>query len=170
MNPTPAPIPEDFGNPWMANLTEIGLPDPVPWWPPAPGWYVVAGLLVLGLLWQAWRLLHRWQANAYRREALSELRDIEASGVDALVRLPALLKRSALSAYPRAAVASLSGDAWLGFLDGCLGTTDFTRGPGRPLAELAYDPAAAARLSGSDVRSLVRLAQRWVRRHQRVSP
>ena len=84
------------------------------------GWCV----LVLLLLWLGWRFWKRWQANAYRREALRELGEIET----APERLPELLKRVALVAYPRAEVAELSGDAWLGFLDGTLGSTDFTSG------------------------------------------
>ena len=155
-------LPDDFGNPWMANLEEIELPESVPFVPETVGWTLLAGVLVLVLLWLAWRLLKRWRADAYRREALRELGQIESTSPEGL---PELLKRVALAAYPRTQVAELSGEAWLGFLDGTLGTTDFTRGVGRVLPDLAYDPAAAGRMTSQETRDLFSLASQWIRKH-----
>jgi hypothetical protein len=115
-------LPEDFGNPWMANLEEIELPEPVPFTFETPGWYLVAGY--------------------------SEL-----------------LKPTALVAYPRAQVADLCGDEWLGFLDRSLGTTRFSRGVGRSLVELTYNPAAT-RLSETETRELSGLVGRWIAGHR----
>lgn len=154
-------LPEEFGNPWMSNLEEIELPERVPFTPEAIGWYLLAGLLVLLLLWVGWRFWKRWRANAYRREALTELRGIEPTPE----RLPELLKRVALVAYPRARVAELSGDAWLVFLDGTLGTTAFTSGIGRWLPELAYGPGAASRMGQKEKKDLLVLARRWIQKH-----
>lgn len=159
-------LPEDFGNPRMANLEEIELPESVPFTPETIGWYLLAGVLLLAVLWLAWRLLKRWQADAYRREALRELGEIENKSPE---RLPELLKRVALVAYPRTQVAELSGDAWLGFLDGTLGTTEFSRGAGRVLPDLAYDPVAASAMSGEDTRNLFTLARRWIQKHHAVT-
>jgi hypothetical protein len=154
-------LPAEFGNPWMSNLEEIELPERVLFTPETIGWYLLAGALALGLLWVGWRFWRRWRANAYRREALAELKEIET----APERLPALLKRVALVAYPRAQVAELSGDAWLGFLDGTLGTTDFSSGSGHWLPELAYDPGAADRISQKERKDLFVLARRWIQKH-----
>ena len=158
-------LPDEFGNPWMANLEEIELPEPVPFTPETVGWTLLAGVLLLVLLWLVWRLLKRWQADAYRREAAKELQEIENSGPEGL---PELLKRVALAAYPRTQVAELSRDAWLGFLDGTLGTTDFTQGVGRVLPDLAYDSAAAGRMTSQETRELFGLSKRWIRSHRRV--
>ena len=154
-------LPEDFGNPWMSNLEEIQIPQRISFTPETIGWYLLAGGLVLILLWLAWRGWRRWRANAYRRRALEELTVIESPA-----RLSELLKRVALAAYPRTNVAGLYGEAWLGFLDRTLGTTDFTHGAGRPLADLAYDPAAAGRLSEQERNALSGLARRWIVRHR----
>ena len=168
--------PDDFGNPWMANLTEIGSPEPIPWWPPAPGWYVLAGVLASGLLWIVWRLVRRWRANAYRREALARLDVVEKRALaaeshrTALTELPVLLKQTALAAYPRAPVASLTGVEWLGFLDGTLGDTGFTRGPGRSLISLAYAPSAPLDFGDEETVALLALSRRWIQRHRRVLP
>lgn len=164
-------VPEDFGNPWMSNLEEIGLPDPMPFTPQTAGWYLLAGLVVLMVVWFAWRLFKRWKADAYRREALRELSEIEGLvGGDstrpaALRSLPELLKRVALAAYPRSRVAELSGAAWLGFLDGTVGSTEFTRGAGRRLPDLAYDPRAAATISQAESKDLISLVGAWIRHH-----
>lgn len=154
-------LPEDFGNPWMSNLEEIELPEPVPFTFETPGWYLVAGLALVVGLWLAWRLWKRWQADAYRRVALEEL-----AKLDSPVGLPELLKRTALVAYPRAEVANLYGDSWLGFLDGTLGTTAFTQGAGRRLPDLAYSTGSRADMSTEEVKELFELARRWVRRHR----
>jgi hypothetical protein len=168
MTPTPVPTAaaEEFGNPWMANLTEIGTPDPVGWWPPAPGWYLLAGLLALIVLRLAWRRFRRWQSNAYRRDAVRELRTIAESGASGLSDLPELLKRVALVAYPRSDVAALSGDAWLHFLDRTLDTVEFSQGAGRLLPDLAYTSPA---LGDREVRALIDLSRTWITRHTTVT-
>ena len=47
----------DPGN--LQNLNDIVLPVPAHWWPPAPGWYVLAGLLLAVLALLALRWLRR---------------------------------------------------------------------------------------------------------------
>ena len=164
-------LPEEFGNPWMSNLQEIELPESVPFTPEAVGWYALAGLLLLGLLWIACRLWRRWREGAYRREAQRELSELAnltrgtSTRSRALQGLPVLLKRVALVAYPRTEVARLSGDAWLGFLDEASGSTDFTRGVGRLLPVLAYDVASASRITEAEASGLFSLAGRWIRGH-----
>ena len=41
---------EIFGSDRMWGLKELDLPEPVSWWPQTPGWYVLAALLVVGVL------------------------------------------------------------------------------------------------------------------------
>jgi hypothetical protein len=61
----------------LENLFDVVVPPPVPWWPPAPGWFVVGGV-VLGLVfWTVWRVWRRWRAAAYRRAALAEWRQLK---------------------------------------------------------------------------------------------
>jgi hypothetical protein len=79
--------------------------------------------------------------------------------------LPALVKRTALMAFPRQQVASLSSTAWLEFLDRTGHTDAFTRGRGQLLPVLAYDPHAASRLASQDMAALFRVVSTWIRRH-----
>lgn len=154
----------------LDRLQDIVTPPPVPWWPPAPGWHL-AGAAALALVgWLARRAWARWRAAAYRRAALAELRAIEARAADdaqraAAVRdLPALVKRTALAAFPRATVASLSGDAWLRFLDRTGRTDAFTAGRGRVLGALAYDPRAAE-LDAAAAAELCAAVRGWIGTH-----
>lgn len=165
-------LPEDFGNPWMSNLREIDLPEPVPMTPQTFGWWVLLALVLAACAALVVRALRRRRANAYRREALRRLDELEtaaaapSSRAAALADLATLVKRTALSAYPRARVASLTGRSWLAFLDGTLGTTEFSSGPGRRLPDFAYSSGAAGHANDGDVRALLALTRRWIRDHR----
>ena len=100
----------------LDNLSDIAIPPPVSWWPLAPGWWVVIGITVIVIAVAAWKVWIRWQANAYRRAALDELG--KAKTVSAIAEL---LKRTALAAFPRTDVASLSGPAWCQWLSDTMG-------------------------------------------------
>jgi len=156
----------------LEGLHAIVLPAPVSWLPQTIGWYAVLTLL-LGLgTWIGYRIRRRHRANRYRGLALVRLDEIErllATGdrVAALAELPELVKRTALEAYPRAQVASLSGDEWLSFLDRSYDGTSFTDGPGRLLPKLAYDPPAeTGRPDSDEIRGLTNLLRRWIRHHE----
>lgn len=155
----------------LDNLFDIVTPPAVPWWPLAPGWFVVGGaavVLVIRLAWWAWKC---WRGAAYRRAALAEWQQLKTRAADleerkaALRQLPELIKRTALAAFPRDEGASLTGTAWLQFLD-CTGRTDaFTRGRGQLLSELAYDPRLSAQLDSAAVEELFGVVRRWIRMH-----
>jgi len=164
-------IPDPYS---LDNLRDIVEPASIPWWPPAPGvWLLLALVAVwlvtgLGLWWVHWR------RQAYRRAGLRELYEITArldaapERATALVDLAALLKRVALVAYAREHVAALSGDAWLTFLDRTGGTSRFTTGPGAVLAEASSRPGRAATLDATQVKALVATAHDWIQRHREL--
>ena len=155
----------------LENLFDIVIPSPVPWWPPAPGWSVVIGVVVVVALWSAWRMWRRWRAAAYRRAVLAEWRRLKTQAADparreaALRHLPALVKRTALAAFPREEVASLSGTEWLRFLDRTGHTNAFTHGRSQLLPQLAYDPRAVAQLDSATVEELLNVIHRWIHGH-----
>ena len=97
----------------LQNLHDIVTPGPLPWWPPAPGWYVLIAAVAIALLILLWKVWRHWLDNRYRGEALRELAKIgEGRPVGGLREAPELLKRAALSAWPRETVASLVGQDW----------------------------------------------------------
>jgi len=143
----------------LDRLHDLVLPPPIPWWPPAPGWRWLIAFAAWAIVWLAARAFSRWRKNVYRREALALLRQPSAS----LASLPELVKRTALSAYPRESVASLTGDSWLAFLDRTGNTKAFTQGPGRRLVDLAYTPDAE--MPESERTELVAAVGQWIERH-----
>ena len=141
----------------LDKLHDFYQPPAPPWTPQTVGWYVVFAIIGLLLMWCVVHLIHRWNANRYRREALRELTLAPADGISAL------LKRAALSAWPREKVAPLSGDAWLSFLSTTSSDDSFQRSPGNRLEEIALRPAA---LSSEDEEGLRKIAEHWIRRHR----
>lgn len=147
----------------MIELQEIPLPPAPPWTPQTAGWAVVAALALAALAWGSWRAWRRYRANAYRRDALRELAEIERAGELSL--LPALLKRCALAIAPRDQVASLSGDPWLAWLDARCPAAGFSAAPGRTLLGIAY-ASRDARVDADQAGALLRAARTWVRGHR----
>ena len=99
----------------------------------APGWYLLAGLLVILAIYFFVQSLRRYLKNAYRREALKQLTKIEmGAGQKSDGKLRAtmlLLKGLAIQSFGREPMASLHGSDWLDFLEGS--------GKGTPFREYA---------------------------------
>ncbi|HMQ95081.1 MAG TPA: DUF4381 domain-containing protein [Amaricoccus sp.] len=154
MNEDGAPAPTTLID-LLHELVEPAEPPPVTMTPQTWGWAVLAVLLALALAWLAWRAWRRWRANAYRRAALAEL----AAAGDDPVAIAGILRRTALAAWPRERVASLTGRDWLAFLD-ATGGGGFAGGPGAALAVAPYRDDAVP------VPGLGEAAALWVRRHR----
>jgi hypothetical protein len=156
----------------LDRLHDIIAPPPVPWWPPAPGWYWVLGFLLLLLLILALRAFRHWQRNRYRREALIEWHrlagqlDRPETRIAALTAMSVLLKRTALSAFPRAEVASLTGPAWLAFLDRTTAAPPFSKITGDLLERIAYSSIDAAEPSVTQAHDAAFIVRHWITRHQ----
>lgn len=133
----------------LSNLRDIVVPPPVSFWPPAPGWWIVGAACVVAAGLAIAALVRRHRRNAYRREALRALETAEAADISAI------LKRAALAAFPREQVASLSGSAWLAFLDRT-GGTHFAQ---TALAALPYGGTG-------DREAILAEARRWIARHR----
>ncbi len=143
----------------LQDLNPIVVPDPVGWWPLAPGLQAVLVLLALAVLVLAWRRWLAWRDDRYRREALREL-----AAMTDLAGLPSLLKRAALSAFPRDRVAALHGAAWHRFLDESAELEAFVPRCGAALDRLAYGGGAP---DTDDARALREAARAWLEQHRR---
>jgi len=156
----------------LKNLYDIISPEPISWLPPAPGWYVsgvIALYLIVSLCLRRFKI---WRENKYRREALAELNRLADQAKNrqqretALRALPVLLKRTALAAFRRNAVASLYGRDWLEFLDKTGSVNTFSQGIGRLLPDLSYRSSAAIEnVSSDEIAELVSLMWAWIKRH-----
>jgi hypothetical protein len=144
-------------NPALEKLHGFYQPTPPAWTPQTIGWYALFSILVMSLLWVAARMIRSWLGNRYRRQALKEL--VAASPN----QFSALLKRTALAAWPREKIASLSGDAWLKFLNEVAPSDIFQRAPGNRIEEIAFHQGV---VSIEDEKALRLLTAEWIRRHR----
>ncbi|MEH6873013.1 MAG: DUF4381 domain-containing protein [Candidatus Competibacter sp.] len=161
----------------LDRLHDIIVPAPAPWWPPAPGWYWVLGLMVVMLLAALIAGLIRRQHNRYRREALAELARHEMALQNAELRSPALLslaellKRTAVTAFPREDVATLTGLKWFEFLDDTARGSRFRDALGATLENAIYDPRTADTLDPQRLHSVVEAIRHWIKFHDtRLEP
>ena len=155
----------------LQNLNDIVLPAPVAWWPLASGWYFLLGILFVALAWFGYRALQLWIKNRYRRAALTELRRL-AEGIQntenrasSLRQLPVLLKRTALSAYPRHQVASLSGGDWYGFLNSQLKVPAFTGTTTGLLDDISYSTGDLTMVDSQATKALLDTIEHWLKHH-----
>lgn len=160
----------------LSQLADIHLPDAVTLWPPAPGWWVLAALVLVALAFLCRQQLRRLLVRRRMNNALGELEqayhtwrlraeqgdDTNQAGLDLLYGFNAVLKRVALAYCPQsgsqAEVPRLTGEAWLQFLDRTGETTDFTAGAGQALGHGTYQPVFNA-----DAEGLHALCRRWIR-------
>ena len=148
----------------LSNLNPIVVPDPVPFWPPASGWYVLAAILLALLAWYVIRAIQRYRRNRYRREALAELGRLGQEQTPESIRaVPSLLKRTALAAFPRRSVAPASGAEWLRFLENTAPGAQFEHGAGALLEKAAY---GSAELDGPELSTLFAAVESWIRQHR----
>lgn len=131
-------------DPTQLPLRDIHLPEPVSWWPLAPGWWILMFVCVVALCLLSWQVKRRRAQSAARRHALRQL--------DALTReyeehrdtvafsqsVSALLRRTMLAYAPRSEIAGLTGERWLAWLDQGMSQPVFQTGAGRKLLEMPY--------------------------------
>ena len=154
---TPASVPS-------LQLRDIHVPGAAPLWPPAPGWWVVAFVILALLAWagaDAWR---RHRLHRERRRVMDALAELEADFTrdrsnERLARIALLMRRLALSRYPRERVAGLTGAAWLRFLDESGGNGQFANGAGRVLAAAPYQRSVPHDM---DIEGFAALVRAWV--------
>ena len=155
--------PQDAG--LLSQLRDIhGAPE-APWWPPAPGWWILAGIAIL-VLFMILRRIRAAYRIRQRKNRLLGLLDTMGGDVDPgtnpqayVSSLNRILKIVAIRAFPGEHCAALQGDSW-------------TRFVGEKLAENA-DAAHLAVLSSGpyepvpafDAAALDCLARDWIRKY-----
>lgn len=154
----------------LQSLHDIAVPPPISWMPQTWGWVVVGVVLLAAALAAALFWLRRYRANAYRRAAVGALAAIGEDVRNPVTRyrglqaLATLLKRTALSAWPRTNVASLSGDDWVGFMEAH--ERSLADGLARLLDDVEYQaPGKVETIPPSTCDEVVVAARRWIERH-----
>jgi hypothetical protein len=159
------PLPETFGNYALDDFIEVVSPAAVSWLPQTSGWWWLSAALLLTLLNYGWKRLRAWYRDRYRREAVQRLQQLlPAAGEPELVsQVNKLLKLTAITAYSREQVASLSGQEWVDFLQRQTTEPLFSPEQGQTLATGAY---RVKTLEAGNGRALIAASLAWVQGHQ----
>jgi len=121
----------DSANP-LSQLADIHLPEPVGFWPPAPGWWILFFILCAILFWAGRRYYARWRLqrglsfaireldkcmNAYREVSRTATQnDVDSLKLNLASDVNAVLRRVAMKNFSHENFASLGGAAWIAFL------------------------------------------------------
>ena len=149
----------------LSQLRDIhGAPD-VPWWPPAPGWWVLAILLAYVLFLLTRHFRQRYRAHKRKLQLINFIERVETA-VDPLSepqeflsRLNRIFKIVALRAFPENHCALMQGREWTEFLQIKLGE----QASGEELSALATGPYQPQPSFSAD--ALSGLAKKWVKRY-----
>ena len=156
------PTTEQMANTQDIPIRDIHLPEPISWWPLAPGWWILLALII-GLIALFWFIKTRKKQQkdtlfSIHQQVMEELQKINQIEDNRLFtqKLSELLKRVAITKYGKK-VAGLTGKAWLEFLDTQWNRNDFTQGKGQILLDLPYrrDPQA-------DRKEILQLVKHWL--------
>ena len=112
----------------LAQLADIHLPQAVSLWPPAPGWWILALLLLCLTLFGGYKIVLHSRLKKICANALAELdrchlayansssQDLNEIKLRYVNQFNSVIRRVALYHFPMANVASLGGKAWVDFI------------------------------------------------------
>ena len=161
------------------NLRDIHLPEPVSWWPIAPGWWLLlAALLIIIAFAFIARKIYR--SKQLKRDINAELEAIkqqfqQTQNKSQLAKaLSILLRRASITYYSRTnfngeSVAGLTGENWLAWLDKTHASVDsalaaknikFQSELGHVLITAPYMADDAA--LDYDAQTLIQLCESWL--------
>jgi len=151
------------------DLRDIHLPEPISWWPVAPGWWllIAAMLLILVLIFTARKI---YRSRQLKRDIANELENIkqryqQSNDKLQLARsLSVLLRRASITFYPATDIAGLTGERWLAYLDETsrhsANAANFHSETGKVLLSAPYLPEDAN--LDFDAQALLHLCESWL--------
>jgi len=112
----------------LAQLADIHLPEPVSYWPPAIGWWILAAiaLVLLVILYRKFASKQRQRKNlpyalaelqrCYDSYSQADAANSDQNKLDYVNQFNTVVRRVALVHYPQANAASLDGASWVDFI------------------------------------------------------
>jgi hypothetical protein len=99
----------------LSQLRDIHLPQTGGFWPPAPGWWILAAALLVAVAALVWLVRRHRRRNRWLKQARVELANLErtvSKEPQWFALLNALLKRVARERYPTEHPEAQSGEQW----------------------------------------------------------
>ncbi|WP_372943301.1 DUF4381 domain-containing protein [Shewanella sp.] len=158
------PITTDVNAGPLAQLQDIKLPDPISAMPIAPGYWIIAALVIILLAWLSYKLYKKYQHHAPRKMALAMLNQYDINDDDFAANVNSLLKRTAMTYLPRQHLAKLNGQPWFDWLDKRLPSKHQQQ-----IGELLIKRHQPSGLSLDDKQQLLLLARAWLTSTQAFS-
>lgn len=157
----------------LEQLADIHLPEAVSFWPPAPGWWLLALLMLVLLGWLGLKIMQIRRQRKICAFAMQELDRVyaayqgETGGEDPdqanaarlrfLNEMNSVLRRVALWHYPYSGAASLSGRAWVDFIQEKGESSQMTEEIANALAEGRFQTRCDV-----DVEQLHKFGEHWI--------
>lgn len=172
---TPAPLSADMTS-QLAGLHDIHLPEPVSWWPLAPGWWALACLAVVTFL--CLLIVRQYRRRSLKQAALRELAMLQETHSDEnsvqslATEVGVLIRRVALGLPGGKQYANVHGQQWSDYLAAM--PTGMSVPTAQLLAAAPYADAHAIRTSGSTSEhaegavsnaTIIAEARTWIRSH-----
>ena len=149
----------------LSQLRDIHGAPPASWWPPAPGWWVLAFLLMVVLTWVGRKLLARYRRHKRRKSMLAWVDHLNAT-IDPgrepqayLSTVNRIFKLVALRAFPAQQCAVMAGSEWAAFLMDKLKNSPSVESL-HVLASGPYDPAPQF-----DAGTISELSRAWIKQY-----
>jgi hypothetical protein len=145
--------------PQSLSLREIHLPEAINWWPPAIGWWLVL-LACFFIAWLVHYITRPTAIKAAKKQLLEIKQDNSSEDIHKLAKISELLRRVAISNSPRSDCASLTGQAWLEYLDKTLIDKPFTQGAGQYLANAHFKKIPDNNI---DITKIINICEKWLK-------
>lgn len=151
-------------NPALQQLKDIHLPPAIRMWPITSGWimlFILALGLILFFIYYGYQKRKQRQTIRYISQQLNQIKQLmqhNPQNINIAAEISTLIRRTALYYFNRDAIAGLSGQHWLQFLNDSGQTTEFTTEAGLLLIDAPY-----RKQPSSDITALFVLTEKWLR-------
>ena len=152
----------------LEQLRDIHSPEPIGWWPPAIGWWILLFLLLCALVAVGIILYLKYRRDAYRRQAIASAQSLyrqyqkDKDSAGYLGDMNELLRRVIQQITTDESFAENSGKRWISMLDSH-GAQPLSRSAATALSEQIYQPAPTI-----DAPRLHQELTDWIQTHERV--
>lgn len=150
-------------DPTQLPLRDIHLPDAVAWWPPAPGWWIFAALII-GITFAVALRVWRHRRHRAARRALAAIAARLAAGADSAQcaqQASMLLRRFAMTMDDDSPdIAGLAGQRWLDYVARLGKSRELFEHDGSLLLDVPYREPEQVTVEQAE--DLCRLCAEWI--------